>query len=221
MTTHHIEIRLKNPATDGIGAGLDWFALTREPISKRDAEKLLAMVNGRFWQARIVSVDSPMGDAFGELERRVLELYTARGYTPEQVAIAAQHGEQLVRRWERVELAHHPDCKGGKESWNVRELAGKDRFTGMQWINFLLLRQVVSDLHRDRNAIGARSVVIDEAPRVHTGYCPACGASVNALSIFVRITKCIVDVTPTERAAKSFPGRMNGSEITSSREYAL
>lgn len=186
MTTHIVEIRRNTTHNELTRAG-EWFALTREPITKRDAEQLAGMIHREFWEARIVALESPAGREFAELERRL---------------------DGSVRRWIRIKLNHHPDCREIAGTWSTREFGRPDDvFFGAEWVKREALRRVVASFTRaDLDALGVRSIEVDGCPIIHQGHCQTCGAIARGLSAKVTIKK------PSE----------NGRELVEiTREYAL
>lgn len=183
MKTHVVEIRL-------IGSPPGpWERLTKDPVTRRDAMNLSEII-GPAWESRIVALSSPMGTQFAELERRF-----GKG----------------IKRWEAAQLNHHPECGvplvPERETWETAPFGGNtsDVMTGTEWLNLQRIRQVVTALHDDRDAIGARRVACDYSPTVHAGRCKSCGATARALSVAVQIT------VPGDGAVTK----------TTSREYAL
>jgi hypothetical protein len=170
--THIVEIRLRIPGEGGELADRfspvrGWESLTRDPITKRDADNLVQMI-GPAWESRVVALESPMGVQFAELERRM-------GYP--------------IKRWERQTLNHHPDCSDrSDEEWGVVVGSGALSMKTAEFLNLEHVTRIVDELHRDRDFIGVRAVKIAESPIVHDGHCRSCHAVARALSIKVSIT---------------------------------
>lgn len=170
MTTHIVEIRRRTEEPSIMG---DWAALTRAPITKRDAENLAAMI-GPHWESRIVALESPMGREFAELERRV----------PFQ-------NRPLVR-WEPEAVSHHPSCEFHNERWSTHRFGSyeSDALTGHQWIAEQDLMHALRSINEQAtlDALGIRTVRRGEVV-VHVGECKTCMARARAASVKVTITK--------------------------------
>lgn len=193
MTTHIVEIRRRATGAEFVtsASNAQWTALTRDPITKRDADNLVTMI-GTHWEARVVALESPMGHEFAELERYFRE-HRAKSAEP-------------IKRWEKIDLAHHPDCglKGGRpaQRWETREFGTEDGdlMTASEWVNFRDIREAAARFTIDH----VQCALVPTTPTVHQGGCPTCGARKRALSVVVTITNVVDD-----------------NKVKTSREYAL